>query len=422
MTMLLGSREKRVKARLFGVLALLAAFGPFATDMYLPALIEIEKDLGAAQGAAQGTLSIFFLAAGLGQLLYGPLSDRAGRRVPLLCGTALFVVASLACVFVESIGEMMFWRFLTGLGASSGMVLSRAVIRDKFDGDSAADAFSLMMVVMGAAPILAPLCGGQLLLVAPWRHVFSVLAGIGLAAWAGVWFGLPESLPKARRAQTRILGGGIFQNYVSLLRDKRFLGLCLVQGFNAGAFFAYITCSSRVFIGDFGVSSQTFAFFFGVNSLGLLGASWLNRRLLRRHPPGEVLGAGLAVVMIVGFLLALAAFTGTGGLALLAVLLFLTVASNGMVSPNSTALALAPHGHNAGAASALLGALQFAVGGLAGGVAAAFGGGTVPMSIAICVCSTAAFAAYWLSRDTRRAPSGGNRPQAAWEAGPEAPR
>ncbi|MDR0353154.1 MAG: multidrug effflux MFS transporter [Opitutaceae bacterium] len=387
--------------RLILLLALLAAFGPLAIDMYLPALPQIARDLRASESAAQFSLSVFFIAVALSQMIYGPLSDRFGRRRPLLCGLALFALASAGCARAGTAGGLIGWRVAMALGGAAGMVLSRAVVRDRFSGREAASAFSLLMIVMGAAPILAPIAGAHILPLGGWRGIFWVLLAVGVAAWLAVMFGLPESLPAERRSRLGVLSA--VAGYWRLLGERRFLGYALVLGFNAGALFTYITCSPHVFIGLNGVSPAGFSAFFGLNALGMLGAAALNRKLLHNHAPGRILGGVLVVVLLAGLALAVCAWTGLGGFPAIVALLFLTLASGGMVGPNALALALEPFGRAAGSAAALLGTLQFGMGGLAGALAGCFGTeSAAPMGVTLAVCAAAACASLRLASGRAR--------------------
>jgi DHA1 family bicyclomycin/chloramphenicol resistance-like MFS transporter len=377
------------RRRLVLILATLAAFGPLATDMYLPALPEMTEALGADDAMGQLTISVFLAGVALAQLFYGPLSDRVGRRGPLLFGTALFALASAGCALARSMETMLAARLLMALGGAAGMVLTRAVVRDLFSGREMADFFSLLMIVMGAAPILAPLIGGQILLFGHWRAIFAVLFAAGAAACFFVWRALPESLPPAKRQRHGIALA--LTGYARLLRNRPFMGYALVIGFNSGAFFTYLTCSPHVFIKLNGMSGQMYAALFGINALGMVGASALNRRLLKSFSPAAILGAAVFGVLLAGILLAACAWTGFGGLWLMAALLFLTLASGGFVSPNATTLALTPCGRAAGSASALLGTLQFGLGGLAGALAGRFGAeSALPMCGMFALCAAAA--------------------------------
>ncbi|MDR1282229.1 MAG: multidrug effflux MFS transporter [Opitutaceae bacterium] len=296
------------------ILALLAAFGPLATDMYLPALPQIARDLRTSESAAQFSLSVFFIAVALSQMIYGPLSDRFGRRRPLLCGLALFALASIGCARAGSAGELIGWRVVMALGGAAGMVLSRAVVRDRFSGRESASAFSLLMIVMGAAPILAPVAGAQILPLGGWHGIFWVLLAAGVAALLAVVAGLPESLPAERRSRLGVLSA--VAGYWRLLGRRRFTGYALVLGFNAGALFTYITCSPHVFIELNGVSPAGFSAFFGLNGLGMLGAAAFNRKLLHNHAPERILGGVLAAVLFAGLTLAVCAAAALASLRL----------------------------------------------------------------------------------------------------------
>jgi DHA1 family bicyclomycin/chloramphenicol resistance-like MFS transporter len=382
--------------RLLLILALLAAFGPLATDMYLPALPQIAADLHTSEQTAQFSLSVFFVAVAFAQMLYGPVSDRFGRRRPLLAGLALFALSAVGCALAATAGELIGWRVVMAAGGAAGMVLSRAVVRDKFAAHETAAAFSLLMIIMGAAPILAPVAGAQILPIAGWRGIFWALLAVGVAAFAAVFFWLPESLPPERRSRLGVWAS--VAGYWRLLAQRRFLSYALILGFNAAAMFTYITCSAHVFITLNGVSEKMYSAFFALNALGMLGAAALNRRLLRKHSPRKILGVMLAVVTGAGAVLAVCGWTGLGGFPVMAAALFLTLASGGMVGPNATALALAPFGSRAGSAAALLGTLQFGMGGLAGAATGYLGGtGAAPMCVVVALCAAAGFAALKLA-------------------------
>lgn len=384
--------------RLVSILACLAAFGPLAIDMYLPALPAISRDLNASDGSVQFTLSIFLIGVSIGQLIYGPLSDRIGRRGPLLFGMGLFTVASLGCALAKSVDALIGWRLVMALGGSAGMGLSRTVVRDKFEVHEAADVFSMLMLIMGAAPILAPLIGGQMLLFTGWRGIFATLVAAGALVSVAVWWLLPESLPQERRTQGGL--GSALVGYARLLTDRHFLGFALVMAFSAGAMFTYITCAAHVFIELNGVSPQMFAVFFGINAGGMIIGSQINRWLLRRLSSRQILNGVLIVVACAGILLALQAMTGWGGFPALATLLFITLASGGLVGPNASALALAPFGRGAGSAAALMGTMQFGMGGLAGALAGMFAGDSaLPMCAMQAICGIAAWCSLrWLCK------------------------
>ncbi len=376
--------------RLALILGALAAFGPFSIDMYLPALPTIAAEFGVTTATIQQTLSVFFIGLALGQLFYGPISDRVGRRAPLLFGCGLYTVASIGCALAPSAGGLMALRFLQALGGAVGMVIGRSVVRDCFEEREAARMFSLLVLVMGIAPITAPLLGGQVLIALGWRAIFLFLAAFGLFCLLMVWWGLGESLPKERRTREGL--GYALRAYAGLLSDRRYMGFALAGGLASAAMFAYISGSPFVFIELNEVPPEHFGFFFGANAAGLITASQLNRWLLSRFSAAALLGAALNVTAGAALLLLGVTLLNVGGFPLLVALLFVVIASTGMVMPNATALALGPYGRKAGSASAVLGATQFAAGALAGALVGLLANGAaLPMTGVIALCSVGAW-------------------------------
>jgi MFS transporter, DHA1 family, multidrug resistance protein len=388
-------RANAIPAQLILVLGTLTAFGPLSIDMYLPGLPAIAADLGTDAAAVGLTLSLFFVGLALGQVFYGPLSDRLGRRAPLLFGCTLYTLASIGCALAPSIGVLIAMRFVQALGGCAGMVVARSVVRDRFEQQDAARVFSWLILVMGLAPITAPLIGGQLLAVSGWRAIFWLLAGFGLVCLALVLFFLPETLPAERRVRAGL--GEVFRVYGGLLADRHFLGFALAGGLVSAAMFAYIAGSPFVVIELYGVSPQQYGWIFGTNALGLIAASQLNRRLLASYEGTTILRGALTLAAGASVVLVLVAATGFGGLGGLLAPLFVCIASGGLVGPNATAAALAPHGRIAGSASALLGALQFAVGAASGAlVGLLHNGSALPMAGVVALCCIAALASYLL--------------------------
>lgn len=377
-------------ARLALILGTLAAFGPLSIDMYLPALPTIAEEFGTTTAAIQQTLSAFFVGLALGQLFYGPLSDRLGRRTPLLFGCAMYTAVSLGIVFAPSVGWLMALRIVQALGSSAGVVIGRSVVRDLFDERESARMFSFLVLVMGIAPITAPLLGGQLLVLFGWRAVFLVLAGFGVLCFVMVWLWLGESLPPTRRTASNL--GSVLRGYGDLLTDARYMGFALAGGLASAAMFAYISGSPFVFIELNGVPPAQFGLYFGANAFGLIAASQLNRWLLTRYTSAHLLIAALSVTAGAALLLLVATWLNIGGFPLLLALLFVTIASTGLVGPNAMALALAPYGRRAGSAAALLGATQFAAGALAGALVGVLANGTaLPMAGVIALCGAGAW-------------------------------
>lgn len=383
------------QTRLTLILGILTAFGPLSLDMYLPGLPTIAREFGVETAAAQQTLSAFFIGLAVGQLIFGPLSDRLGRRRPLLFGCAFYALACLGCYLAPSLNSLILLRLFMAFGACAGMVITRSVVRDLFDQRESARMYSMLVLVMGLAPVLAPSIGGQLLIYWGWRSIFLVLTGFGLLCLALVYFGLPESLPEERR--TRHGMGDVLRNYGGLLRDSRFVGYTVASGLASAAMFAYISGSPFVFIELNGVPPERYGLLFGINALGLIAASQLNRWLLVRYTGSQILAAALSVTATTGLLLAAAAATGVGGFVGLLVLLFFCIASTGLVGPNATAGAMEPYARRAGSASAMLGAIQFGFGAAAGSLIGLFFNGTaLPMAAMIALCGAGAFAAYQL--------------------------
>lgn len=370
------------------ILGGLSAFGPLAIDMYLPAFPEIAADLGAGASQVQLSLTACILGLALGQLVAGPLSDTFGRRRPLLVGVVVFTVASLLCAFAPSAYALAGLRLVQGLGGAAGIVIARAVVRDMYSGIEMARFFSLLMLVNGLAPILAPLVGGQLLRVTSWRGVSLVLGLIGAVLLVASAFGVRETLP-AHNRRTGSLGETL-RTFRALLGDRAFVGYSLSSALAFAAMFAYISGSSFVLQDVFGVSPQTFSLFFGINALGIIVVGQLNARLVERAGPRRLLAIGLSCTALGGVAVAVSAIIGAG-LAGLLPALFLAVASIGMVAPNATTMALSGHPETAGTASALLGVMQFSAGALAAPLVGSAGTGTaLPMGLVMGVLSVAA--------------------------------
>jgi MFS transporter, DHA1 family, multidrug resistance protein len=379
--------------RLAAALGGLTAMGPLAIDMYLPGLPTIAEELGSSPAAVQLSLAAYFIGIAVGQAFYGPLSDRLGRRPALVYGLALFVVSSAGCAWAPNVGLLVAFRFVQALGGCAPLVVPRAIVRDYFDERGSARMLSVLMLVMGLAPILAPLIGGQLLVHFGWRSVFWVLAAYGACAIAVAALGLPESLPPSRRRREPI--GAVLATYRTLLRDRVYLAHVLTGGLVFSGLLAYIAGSPFVFIELFGVPPERFGIYFGINAVGIIAASQVNRWLVRRVEPRRIVGVVLWGSVSAGLLLLGSAVTGIGGFAGILVPLFCYIAIHGLVMPNTTALAMAPHGAVAGSASALLGTLQFVLGASAGTFVGLLGATTaVPLAAVIAACGTGALVAF----------------------------
>ncbi len=384
----------RSRVQLILILGALSAFGPLSIDMYLPALPALTRAFGASASETQLTLSACLLGLALGQTISGPLSDALGRRRPLLIGLACYALASLLCALAPSVFALAALRLVQGVAGAAGIVIARAVVRDLHSGIAVARFFSLLMLVNGLAPILAPVFGGQLLRYTSWRGVFVTLAIIGILLFLAAATGLRETLPAGRR-QT----GGIrttLTTFRGLLTDHAFLGYALSCGLAFAAMFAYISGSSFVLQDIYGVSPQGFSLIFGSNALGLVVAGQVNGRLVGRVPPVRLLAAGLTTSAAGAVALLVVVISGVGLVGVLPSL-FVVVASLGFVMPNAAALALSGHQRTAGSASALLGVLQYAIGAAAAPLVGIAGADTaVPMALVIATLGVCALAALML--------------------------
>jgi DHA1 family bicyclomycin/chloramphenicol resistance-like MFS transporter len=376
--------------RLALILGALTAIGPLAIDMYLPALPTIAREFGTAASAVQGSLAAYFIGIAIGQAFYGPLSDRLGRKPSLYLGLALFMASSIGCARAQSVDALIAFRFLQALGGCAPIVIPRAVVRDHFDQSGSVRMLSVLMLVMGLAPILAPLIGGQLLVHFGWRAVFWLLTAYAATWLTVVALFLPESLPATRRL--RQPATDVLAVYWSLARDRRFLGHGLSGACIFAGLLAYISGSPVVFIELFNVPPDRYGIYFGINACGIVAASQINRWLVGRVETHRIVRFVLIVAMTAGVLLVVDAYSGFGGFAGILVPLFFYIACHGFVLPNTTALAMSSHGRVAGSASALLGTFQFVGGAIAGSLIGAFANGTaVPMAAVVAGCGAIAF-------------------------------
>jgi DHA1 family bicyclomycin/chloramphenicol resistance-like MFS transporter len=379
------------------ILSALVAFAPMSIDMYLPALPALERYFATDTASVQHTLAAFFVGLAIGQLLYGPIADRYGRKPPLYFGLTLYVIASAACALAPGIGSLIVLRFLQAVSGCAGMVVARAVVRDLYDRQESARVFSILLMVMGIAPIVAPLAGGYLLTWLGWRSIFWVLALFGVACLIAVKWRLPETVPQD---QPRVPLSKALENYAGLLADRRYLGYALSGGFGQAGMFAYISGSPFVFIDLYGVPAQYYGWLFGLNATGIIAFTQANRHLLLHYDADRVLDSGNLAGFLMCLLLLAAAVSNAAGLIGILVPLFFVVSLRGLTFPNASAGAMAPFPEKAGSASALLGSVQFAIAAIASAAVGVFHNGTaVPMAGVIAVCGLLAFVAYrWLTR------------------------
>lgn len=351
------------------LLGLLTAIGPASVDMYLPAFPAIEASLGAAPGGAQLTLASYFAGLAVGQITQGTVSDRFGRRTPIMVGMMIYALASVGAALSPSIFWLSLFRAVSAFGAAAGMVIPRAVVRDIATGQPAAVMMSQLTLVLGVAPILAPSLGGAILAFADWRWIFWILAAYAVMCGVLVWRLVPDTLPPERRI--RLHPGEQLRRYGGILRERTFLSYGAMACFGSFAFFAYLAGSSPVFIRGFDLSPSQFALIFGLCSIGLIANSQVNARILPRYGISRILRTVARLHLCATLTLAVVAFAGLHDLLLVLLPTFVAVSCMGFLNPNTVVGALTHHARHAGSASALMGTAQFmlgAVGGLTVGI------------------------------------------------------
>ena len=378
------------------VLGGLTALPPLSMDMYLPALPRVSDALHASSATVQLTLTACLAGMALGQLVVGPLSDRWGRRRPLLTGMLIYVLATAVCAFATSAPLLIGFRLVQGLAGAAGIVISRAVVRDLYDGLAMARFFSTLMLISGVAPIVAPVIGGQILRLTDWRGVFVVCTVIGLLLTAVVWRRMHETLPPEQRHKGEL--ASTFGAMRHLLADRAFTGYVLAGSFAFAALFTYVSASSFVVQDIYGASPQTFSLLFGLNSVGIVGVGQLNGKVLvGRVDLDRVLAVGLGLITLAttGLLLLTTGALGHATLPEVAACLFVMMASMGLVLPTTNTQALLRTRQNAGSASALLGTSSFLVGAVLSPLGGIAGDGTaVPMAVVQLACTLVAVACF----------------------------
>lgn len=385
------SRGRRIRLAL--VLGALSAFPALTIDMYLPGMPVMAEDLHAGAGLVQLTVTVFVVGLAVGQVMVGPLSDSWGRRPLLVGGLVGYVIGSLACLVAPTVGWLIAARVVQALGAAAATVLSRAIVRDHFDGIAMTRFLSTLMLVNGVATVVAPVLGGQLLGVTSWRAVFVVLAVVGIALLLVVVLGLPESLPEERRQPADL--GASLRTFAQLCRDRSYLRYVLAAALMFASLFAYISGSSFVLQDVYGLSAQQYSALFAVNAVGIALLGQVNAVLVGRVADEHaLLGASLVIGALAGLGVLVCTLLALP-LAALLVCLFLVVSMLGPVLANATSLALTPHASSAGAAASLQGVLQYLVGGLVASAMGALGGASpVAMGAAIFLSAAAALLVF----------------------------
>jgi DHA1 family bicyclomycin/chloramphenicol resistance-like MFS transporter len=387
--------------RLLLILGALSAFGPLAIDFYLPSFPALARAFATDVEHVQLSLASYFVGLAIGQLIYGPMADRFGRRKPLLVGVALFSLASLACALAPSLEWLIAARFVQALGGCAGIVVSRAVVRDMCDPISSAKVFSQLMLVMGLAPILAPLAGGLLLSSLGWPSIFICLTLFSFACLLAVAKWLPETL--ADDAPPAPLRGALGE-YKRLFADLPFMGYALTGGFAIAGMFAYIAGSPFIFIELYGIPAEHYGWLFGSNALGFILVAQLNAWLVARHGPAYWLGKTVWFYLACGLGLLLVALSKPLALWPLLIPLFGCIASLGILLPNASACAMSGQGKHAGSASALLGSVQFVIAASAAAMVGVLHDGSAwPVAAVIFSCGILAVSFSLFTRRVQRA-------------------
>ncbi|GGP26001.1 Bcr/CflA family multidrug efflux MFS transporter [Silvimonas amylolytica] len=370
--------------RILILLSALMSFSSIATDMYLPALPSLVNDLHADIGRVELTISTFLVGFSAGQLLWGPLSDRTGRRLPILIGLMLFVVGSVGCALSADIAQLLMWRVVQALGACAGPVLARAMVRDLYARERSAQMLSILILMMAVAPLAGPLLGGQILKVASWRAIFGVLAACGVSGLLALRM-LPETLPPQQRSRSPLRR--TFAEYLQLIKDPRLLTYALAGGFYYGGCYAFIAGTPFAYVDYYHVSPTAFGLLFSVNIVGLMVMNFLNTRLIPRLGSERLFRMGAVIVAVAGLALMINARTGFGGVAGLAIPVFFFMAPSGFIVANSVASALAFFPRQAGAASSLVGAMHYGSGVLTAAMLGWLADGTPwPMGLIVGLC------------------------------------
>lgn len=386
----MNSGAPRSSASLTAVLGALGALGPLSIDMYLPALPRIATDLRISAGATQLSLMGFFAGLMVGQLVFGPISDRIGRKPVIYAGLLQFIAASACCALAGTAAALTGWRFAQGLGGSIGTAISLAIVRDLHTGRAAARVIAMMMIVQGLAPVLAPMLGTAVLSIASWRWIFLTLALFGAACMLAVAFTLPETRQPALRQKSHPLA--IMRNYLQLLASRHYIAYAATLSFAMAGFFAYLSGSAFVFMSLYGLSPGAYSALVGGNAVGLVASGQIAPRLMHRVAPQTLMKAALCLYAAASILLFVLEFSGRAGFAWMTVLLFVIITAMAFVLPLSSVMAMEHYGHIAGAASALLGALRFGAGALASFLLSLAADGTaLPMTAAIALCGTGAW-------------------------------
>lgn len=378
----------RPNARYVLLLGLMCALPAVTSDIYLPSLPDVARDLHTTTTAVQLTMTGVLVGGAVGQLVVGPLSDRFGRRRPVLVGIALHIVISLLCALAPGIGTLIALRVVQGFFNAAATVVAIAVIRDRFTGSDASRLLSRLMLVIGVAPLFAPSVGGLIGGQWGWRAVFVALALFGAALWLAVWRRLPETLPPGRRRAAGLRTA--LRGYGTLLHDHQFVAIAVLPGLAMAVLMSYVIGSPFVLREGYGLSANQFALLFAVNGVGLVGGAQINASLVRRVAPIRILRFALPLLLVATLVLLIVALTGAGGLFGLLAPLWVTLGLIQLIPPNASAIALSRHGAMAGTAAAFIGAMQAGVAGIVSPLVGVLGGDARAMCLVMIASATAA--------------------------------
>ncbi|EAH5982849.1 multidrug effflux MFS transporter [Campylobacter upsaliensis] len=381
------------KFRLIFILALMSSIAPLSTDMYLPALSQVKQSFETSEFLTQLSLASFFIAFALGQLIYGPLSDVFGRKIPALVGIFLFMLSSLFCVIIDNIYVFIILRFFEALGGCAGVVIARAIVNDLFELKEAASIFALMMVFSALAPMLSPSFGGFLIEYFSWHSIFATLFGLGILLFLLIFFALKESAPHLKRQ--KFSHKETLKSYRFVLKDKPFILYVSCASLVLAAMFAYITGSSFVFINFFGLSERDFGLLFGINALGFVIFANINAKMVQKIPSEKILFYAL-IIMLISTLILFVNSLIKPNFWLFELSIFTSIALLGFIAPNTTTLAMARFKDHSGTASAVLGTSQFALAGVISFIVSAVGANTpVILALIMLICVVLANGVYF---------------------------
>ncbi|EOB2211332.1 multidrug effflux MFS transporter [Campylobacter upsaliensis] len=381
------------KFRLIFILALMSSIAPLSTDMYLPALSQVKQSFETSEFLTQLSLASFFIAFALGQLIYGPLSDVFGRKIPALVGIFLFMLSSLFCVIIDNIYVFIILRFFEALGGCAGVVIARAIVNDLFELKEAASIFALMMVFSALAPMLSPSFGGFLIEYFSWHSIFATLFGLGILLFLLIFFALKESAPHLKRQ--KFSHKETLKSYRFVLKDKPFILYVSCASLVLAAMFAYITGSSFVFINFFGLSERDFGLLFGINALGFVIFANINAKMVQKIPSEKILFYAL-IIMLISTLILFVNSLIKPNFWLFELSIFTSIALLGFIAPNTTTLAMARFKDHSGTASAVLGTSQFALAGVISFIVSAVGANTpVILALIMLICVVLANGLYF---------------------------